>query len=82
MTGFVLIWGHIFLSYVSFKENGQEKDRRIMCPEDASQEKADSQNGSYFVTFGKAVRIFWDNEVAITYLMLILLQIGEEKLCN
>lgn len=59
MIAFVLIWGHALLSHVSFKENGLDKDRRITYPDDASQEKADSQNGSYFVTFRKAVRILW-----------------------
>jgi len=56
-TFLVLIWGHAVLSYVSFKDNWQDKDRRLMCPKDASREEAGSQNGPYFVPVGKAVRI-------------------------
>lgn len=58
VTAFLmLIWGHILLSHVCF--NWQDKERRMMCPKDASQEKAGSQGGCYFVPIKEAVRILW-----------------------
>lgn len=53
-TAFLLL---AFLSYVSFKENWQDKDRTITCPKDASQEEADSLDDSYFVPFRNAFRM-------------------------
>lgn len=77
-------WFGTILSYLSvcFKENWQDKDRRILCPKDESQEDTDSQDSSSAIPFRKVVSSLWWIVVVITYLVPIPLQLGEGELCN